>query len=292
MHEASAWLWLYESLMSPQLQQASFIPKRPLVQIPNQKNAPRRRRRFGIFAIIAWILFILAGLAAAGVYVYDNALADEIEEKRIVLERETARIDEDFIDVIKTTNAQMTLADDVLRTHVSSVSLFEVINQVTLQTGQLTGVAFDAVPTSGSFILEVTGVVQSFEGLTRQADAYRTDDRIKKVEITDLSVLEDGNVGFSAELVMTTPVGRYVTRFPDPEPVPSPTDTMLDTDAINNPEFDDTGAEPLPVNDGPEPASEEPVEEPLLQDDPDVESPLGDILLEEDFSDFDSLFDF
>jgi len=201
--------------MSPEFQHASFIPKRPLVHIPNQRNATRRSRKTNVFGIIASIVFGVGLLGAGGVYIYNDVLEEEIENQRQLLEQETARIkDRDLVDTFKTVHAQIILAEEVIKKHISPSAIFQVIGEVTVQSAQLTTVSVDGSPDAGTFSIALSGTVQSFESLVRQADVYRGDERIKQVELGDVEVSDDSSIGYEAELAMDATLGKYAKQFP------------------------------------------------------------------------------
>lgn len=194
--------------MSPQFQQASFIPKKPLNRTPNASI--RKRRRVNVFSTIAILLFVIAVLGSIGVFAYGIMLERSIEEKRVALEIASERVDDTFADEAKQTHAQLSTLKDQLDTHIAASALFALLESMTLRSVQLTSFSFEG---GGSFSVSVSGTARDFSSLSLQADEFSENELVTESTLSNIALTETGSVTFDVGFAVDPGVVRYSNAF-------------------------------------------------------------------------------
>lgn len=192
-------------------QQASFIPKKPISHALNRgsvRSAPPSK--MGLFSSIAMVVFAIMVVVAIGMFAYVKTLEGQIERRKTLLEGQTEALELSFVAEATRTHDRLEALKGILDNHVRASELFRVLGATTLKSVQFTG--FEFVHNQNPAI-QLEGVAQSFASLALQADAFRENEKIIEVAISDIDLDESGNVVFGAKLVLDPIVVSYIEQF-------------------------------------------------------------------------------
>lgn len=175
---------------------------------PGGKRA--RTNKVGIFSSIATLVFVVMILLAIGVFAYGKVIENQIEDRRLLLEGQSEKLELGFVNEATKTHDRMEAIENILDGHVQASALFSFLGATTLKSVQFTSFEFthDEAPT-----VALGGLAQSFASLALQSDAFRENESVVEVAISDIDLDESGNVTFSAQLILDPTVIQYSNQF-------------------------------------------------------------------------------
>lgn len=182
--------------------QTSFIPKKPL---STSSVAPHRSSTSG-FMVIAIVLFVLSLGGAGFVVAWQRYLLQAREVAKATLAKNEQQFNPALIETLKKTDTKISLAKTFLGRHLAVSAIFDIISRLTAENIRFSSFEFSA-PTSGDMKdgIKVTlhGVGTSFSAIAFQSSVfgrsseYGTNKIIKNPILSDLSLEENGKVGFT-----------------------------------------------------------------------------------------------
>lgn len=196
---------------------ASFIPKAPI-----QKKVPRRRKPIGFLFIVTFSIFLITVAAAGGVYLYKLFLNGEEAALTESIERARQAIDPVLIDELQQFDFRLKIAERLLNNHVALSSLFELLEDLTLQTVRFESFRF-SVEGAGNAGLLLSGEAKSFASVALQSDVFSRNPDIKNPIFSNLQPGDKGQVTFNfsadidKELLLYT---NYTDTFSEIPPPP------------------------------------------------------------------------
>ena len=113
--------------MDPQIR-TSFIPKKPVT------SGPEPRRGVGIIFLVSLFVFIVSLLAAGGVFLYGQFLAQSIVDKGASLDKARAAFEPAVIQELIRLDSRLRFGENVLYSHVSPSLIFSLLEETTLQS--------------------------------------------------------------------------------------------------------------------------------------------------------------
>lgn len=147
---------------------SSFIPQSP-VSAPTRGSKGPGAGGFDMFMLLGLILFIASGVLAVGVFLYVQFLNTTAASKLDQLNRAKAAFEPALIAELTRLDDRMRAADEVLSIHVAPSALFNVLQQLTLQTVAFSSLDFSA-QNSSDMTLAMQGIAQSVNSIALEAD--------------------------------------------------------------------------------------------------------------------------
>jgi len=192
---------------------ASFIPDKMPTQRP-AGGAPVSSGAGGagdILILIA-IVALAASLAlAAGVFLYDRFLDANVQKKSAQLERARQAFEPVLIQELVRLDSRLQAADDVLAKHLAPSELFNLLEELTLQS-----VAYDSlnyeVTDDEAIKIKLKGRARSVNGVALQASVFGQHNAISNPIFSDIDLVSDG-VSFGVSATVNPSALRYTTIF-------------------------------------------------------------------------------
>ena len=185
---------------------ASFIPQ-------DVGKAPVLKRRGGAggsdLFILGGIILLVASVAlAASVFLYVQYLQNSIVSKQDSIDRARAALEPALIDELSRLDARMKAADVLLQLHTAPSIVFNLLEQITLQSIQLTD--FE-LTTDGMSSLKITmkGEAESVNSIALQSDLYGRSGIITSPIFSDINRASDGLMSFRVDAILNPDAVRY-----------------------------------------------------------------------------------
>ena len=164
----------------------SFIPKKPL------DTGISRGGAFGLFFLIALLLFIASLMAAGGAYLYQQYLNQSIASKSDSLARAEGAYDPAVIKDLLRLDARIGQAQTLMQKHVAASAIFAFLSTQTLEKVAFS--SFDySVESDGSASITMSGVADSFSTVALQSDQFGNSKLLSDVVFSGITV--DPNTG-------------------------------------------------------------------------------------------------
>lgn len=146
---------------------SSFIPQSP-ISAPTP-GAKRSGGNFDMLMLLGLILFIASAVLAVGVFLYVQYMNTSAASKLDQLNRAKAAFEPALIAELTRLDDRMRAADEVLSIHIAPSALFNVLQQLTLQTVAFSSLDF-AAQNSSDMTLTMQGLAQSVNSIALEAD--------------------------------------------------------------------------------------------------------------------------
>lgn len=192
---------------------ASFIPDK----MPTAGQGGRMPKVSGvgsagdIFILIA-IVALAASLAlAAGVFLYGQFLTANVQKKSEQLERARQAFDPALIQELVRLDARLQAADDVLARHLAPSELFNLLEELTLQSVSYDSLNY-SVNDEGTAQIKLRGKARSVNGVALQASVFGESNAISNPIFSALDLVSDG-VKFDVSADLNSAALRYTTIF-------------------------------------------------------------------------------
>lgn len=192
---------------------ASFIPdKMPARQSPSGVPQQGGGGGAGDILILVAIVALAAALAlAAGVFLYDRFLAANVDRKSQQLERARQAFEPDLIRELIRLDSRLQAADAVLANHLAPSELFNLLEELTLQSVSYESMDYTAND-DGSIKLGLKGKAHSVNGVALQASVFGQHNAITNPIFSDIDLVSDG-VAFNVTATVNPAAIRYTTVF-------------------------------------------------------------------------------
>lgn len=182
--------------------QTSFIPKKPLVT--DQKISSSRGAGTSIFMFVAIIIFVVSIAGAVFSILWKNVLVKSQENYKVQLAESEKRFNVSLIEELKKANTKIDLSKQLLKNHLAVSELFSIISKLTIEGVRFNSFEFTAPSKDSDGIkISMRGVGNSFSAIAFQSDVfgqsqkYGTNKILKNPVLSDLSLDQTGNVGFT-----------------------------------------------------------------------------------------------
>jgi len=222
---------------------SSFIPdKMPASQSAAnyaQKSSGSSGGAGDIFILIA-IVALAASLAlAAGVFLYDRFLDANVQKKSEQLERARKAFEPQLIQELVRLDSRLQAADSVLANHLAPSELFNLLEELTLQSVSYDSLNYSLGEDSG-ITIKLKGKSHSVNGVALQASVFGQHNAISNPIFSDLDLVKDG-VSFQVSANVNPSALRYTTVFQQYSDGVDSLDLFGDTsgDGLLNDEFAD-----------------------------------------------------
>ncbi len=210
--------------MDPKFQ-SSFIPKGPVTS-SGMANLSNQNKGRGFFGFLASLIFILAIVAAAGVFGYNLFLTSNIAQMGNDLTTARASLDPDVINQISRLNSRIISTQTLLSKHIVLSPLFAFLETSTLKSVRWTN--FNYGMTKDGLQLIMQGQALGYSALALQSDTFNKSKYIKSPLFSNLTLDDKGNVTFAFTAILDSSIVSYKT-FLDNNPIAIPSTTVSTT---------------------------------------------------------------
>ena len=182
--------------------QTSFIPKKPLVTDTSVHSS--HAGGTSVLMVIAVLLFIASLAGATFTFVWKNVLIKSQENYKIQLADSEKRFNTSLIEDLKRANTKIDLGKQLINNHLAVSEIFSIISKLTIAGVRFSSFDFSS-PTKDSDGIKVSmkGTGNSFSAIAfqshvfGQSQKYGSNKVLKNPALSDLSLDQNGNVGFT-----------------------------------------------------------------------------------------------
>ena len=192
--------------------QTSFIPKKPLA--PTTPSG-YERRSVGIIMLVSIIIFIGAIALTGGVLIYKRVLNSQIVGAKATLEHDRQVFEPATILELQRLDKRIETSKKLIKTHVATSLLFDILSRETLKTVRFTGLTITTSAESGKVALTLDGQAKSYASVALQSDAFSNSKDIREPVFTDLNLDQLGNIGFRVTAAVETADLLYEKLLPE-----------------------------------------------------------------------------
>jgi len=176
--------------MEPKFQ-TSFIPKKSLYDSTSTRP---KASRMSLLTLLAVIVFLLSLALAGGAFVYGKFTSINIDRKAKELEEAKAAFNPELINELSRLSKKMSVAEDLLNSHISASEIFEALSAATLKSVKFEDFTYNYTPEK--ITLSMRGESGGFSSIALQSDLFGKSKVIKKPVFSNLNLDEKGNVEF------------------------------------------------------------------------------------------------
>ena len=168
----------------PPSSSGSFIPKRN----PSNKPFQGSHRNFFVMSMISYALFVAAPLASIAVFIYDRHTVTQFNRAVAELDTQISTFNEaDFVRVADFDN-RLQLANKLIASHVSIVSLLSILESTTAETVQFNNIEITRVD-ENAVSVEALLRTSELDGALFQRASYNAKDGIAKSEFSEVAFI-------------------------------------------------------------------------------------------------------
>ncbi len=185
----------------------SFIPKKPLA---STTPSLYKRKTVPLFTLISVVIFIISLAAAGGTFLYKEYLKQSLDDKKASLARNRAKFDPAKIEELKRLDVRIEHSKKLLSNHLAFTTFFDLLGDATLKNVQYKSLNLQT-SAEGSIAIDIKGVAKNYASVALQSDEFAKTKGMQDVLISDLSLDQIGNVGFSVKANIDPDVFRYTS---------------------------------------------------------------------------------
>jgi hypothetical protein len=209
--------------MPDQRNQSSFIPKTDSLQSTSRDS---KRSGGSALILVSLGLFIVAILAAGGLFLYQQNLRSTLSDRQEKLQQKRSAFDPALIDELAHTDARLDTARSLLENHTALSPIFSVVESVTLQSVQFQTMEIshreneseennsDSSGQSGpnatrnqattTTTVNLSGVGPGYATIALQSSALADHDKDSNPILSNLALNNDGTVECTVEFTVPT----------------------------------------------------------------------------------------
>jgi hypothetical protein len=181
------------------MDKTSFIPKTVSRPVYKQKGLG-----FAIIFSVAMLVFSL--LSFGGVFLYKGSIEQNVSNLSVSLKRAQAAFEPAFISELEGLSSKIKSAKVILKKHKSLLGVFDILEELTLKSVRFS--SFDYNAEQPEIILK--GEAKSYRSLASQADVFRKNNNIERIEFSDISLKDGGNIGFQIKIIFNKNFFNYL----------------------------------------------------------------------------------
>lgn len=190
----------------------SFIPKRPIFK---EEAGIRRHEPIPVVTLIGFAVFFAALILTGLVFFVHKKESTAVATLATQLAKEKESFNPQAIEELKAISARLQYAKDVVDNHVAVSPLFDLLQAITLKSVYYEDFSLSKDEKSGYKLL-LRGKAPSYGLLYAQVNTYRTEPKIREVEVVNTQLDErTGATGFEVALSLSPEVMKYVPVLPD-----------------------------------------------------------------------------
>ena len=191
--------------MDPQVQ-ASFIPKRSL------DTSASRGPGFGLFFLIALLVFVASLVAAGGAFLYQQYLNKSLADKKASLDLAQGAYDPATIQELVRLDERIKQAQTLLNNHAAVSPVFAFLSNQTLEHVAFSSFDF-SLQGDGSAKISMAGQADSFSTVALQSDQFGASKLLKDVVFSGIGVDQTGHVNFSVSATIDPSLVSYAASL-------------------------------------------------------------------------------
>ena len=172
----------------PNSPSTSFIPRRG----PAKRAQHAVSRQVYIFTLISYILFFATLMAAGGVFFYDRYIDQKLEAEIVALNSAIGSFSESDMEVVRELDMRLRQTHSRLDKSVSVVSIFDALEQATVETVKISDVELVRQDDS-QFVLTSTIETDTFDSSLFQRGVYERNQIFSSIDVTDLIIASAGS---------------------------------------------------------------------------------------------------
>jgi hypothetical protein len=196
----------------------SFIPKRPIFK---EEAGIRRHEPIPVVTLVGFAIFFAALILTGLSFFFHQKEATAVQDLATQLATEKERFNPQAIEELKAMSTRLQFAKQVVDNHVAVSPLLDLVQGVTLKSVYYTGFDLSKDEKTG-YKLRLQGKAPDYGLLYAQVEAYRSEPRIRSVEVGSIQLEErTGGANFEVSLLLSPEVMKYA-----PAPAPA-TDTSI-----------------------------------------------------------------
>lgn len=206
--------------------QTSFIPKKPLTTEPGRSISNNGSSGgSSIFMALAVIVFIASIGLAGFTFVWKNILLNSQEQYKRDLAKNEQSFNISLIEDLKKASAKLSLAKEIIRSHVAVSEVFKIIGALTIDGVRFTDLTYEGPTGSGDSgtmgKIALKGIATSYSSIAFQSDVFGqssklgTNKVIKNPLLSDMNLDANGNVGFTFSANIDPSLYSYETVYTD-----------------------------------------------------------------------------
>jgi hypothetical protein len=158
---------------------------------PTRSISYARAGGFDIIALLGTIVLISSIALSIAVYLYTQLTQQQISAKAGDLQRNQKQFQTELITEIARTDARINSAREVLEGHIAPSALFQVLEQLTLDTISFSTMQFDARDPNKITVL-MKGKARSINSIALQADVFSKHGAVTNPLFSNISRSADG----------------------------------------------------------------------------------------------------
>lgn len=192
--------------MDPKFQ-PSFIPKQSLgLPRPGAPAAP-----LSIFVTISIVIFLIAAVLAAGVFLWSKLVEKDIGAINGELAKAREAFNPALVGELERLDGRIESAKKILDSHIAVSALFALLEKATLVDVSFGDFSFDAG--NGKEVkVTMKGQAKNFASVALQSDAFTAEKFIKNPIFSDLNLDDSGNVLFTFTATLDPALTTYYER--------------------------------------------------------------------------------
>lgn len=175
--------------------------------IPGGMGVPVKRTK-NILSTISIFLATITVLLSVGVFLYQEKLTKDNDEKKQKIENEIKAFDPEPTNKLAKLKLRVDSAKELLKNHLALTNFFDLLNDNTVSTIQFKDFTYTGGP-GKPLVVKMTGKSQNFNDLIFQSDTFLANPNLKNVVFSDFDLDEDGNVVFTVSAEINAPLVSY-----------------------------------------------------------------------------------
>ncbi|MBP6925782.1 MAG: hypothetical protein KBC22_01845 [Candidatus Pacebacteria bacterium] len=179
--------------------QTTFIPKKPIGEQMAPQPAKRANPSVGIFTMLATLLFVVAIIAAGGIYFYERLLAGNIDAMKTSLAAAEGRIEQSFIVELQDLDKRLRNSNQLLAQHLALSPFFRYIEEATLKSVQYD--SFDFSFEEGRPVATITGRARQYRSIAEQSIIFGESTLVENHVFSNFTLTQQGQVSFNLKLI-------------------------------------------------------------------------------------------
>lgn len=185
----------------------TFIPKKPVAETPATTVKPVSKP-LGILSVIAWIIFVISLLAAAGSYFYKNYLTKQSEELKASVARVEKNFEPTLLNELSRVDKRLTVSDQLLRSHRAISPFFDFLETSTLPT-----IRYSKIDASfeedGTPKIILSGEADSYRSIAQQSRMWSQNQYIKNHIFSNFVLTSKGRIAYDLVFYVAPDVFLY-----------------------------------------------------------------------------------
>ena len=177
----------------------TFIPKKNLSSVPKTESVKSKSRR-SLFSLLSILLFIVAIISTAVVYVYKFSVAESIKADIEDINSVEREFEPQAILKLKELDIRLQAGTELLERHIAVSGFLESFAASTLPDVSFNDLSFEYDP-EGSTV-SLSGEARGYLQIAQQSDIYEDNRYIQNHIFQDFAKTDIGRISFSLDFTV------------------------------------------------------------------------------------------